>query len=306
MRRQFRHRYLLALAALLALVLAVLNLDRTLCVSYIEQHTIARMSRSGLRAAFRDFSVSRSGLQAEGLSLFHPRYLTGFELEKLQVVPSLLSMIRFKPSASFNFQSCSGSFSGSVVRNASDRLTELNFSIQNFELSNHQQLNGLGFESGRLSARSDKLKIFDTEELDGDITIEIKDLRRPQARSLPLKISSLPFPVQIPAVSNLDVSMLLKFTPESAAFEKLVCKSQIGNFYGSASVRLGPDRRPTDLKAEITANLNDDGYALLKTGSQLVRHSGNNPLNDPANAAQRNWRIKVHGLNPPEFELKPD
>lgn len=279
-------KILLGLALLFVLfVAAIFSIDSRVYASYIEQKAVAGAGRQFINLSFKESNIEGLAFVAKESEIFFVRYLASLHLDDLVVSPVVSGIFPPSGGLDFSFRAYAGTVTGRAGGTAGGGSQLLDLHVAGLRLSEHPQVQAFGLNGGILTL---DLENFVLPRIDGSLKLELKDLSKPQAGTLPLPnqwLQAMP----IPAIVDINLRGSLSCDSGNCKLEELDLHSSFVNLKAEGSLGLKLDKgiEGFDLDSEVTLSqdaLNQIGPFLplisrnkidSRTSSFKVRLTGN-------------------------------
>lgn len=286
-----------ATLAAVTLVAAILA-SPSLFASYAEQKLIAYANSGPLAIDPDDFKLGVAGIRAQRLRLFLPKYLSGFDLNNVSIIPSWAGLFGLKLPVSLSAQAYSGNVDAETALPLTGSAITGRAKVRGIDLSQHPQLQGLGIAGGKLSADIHEFRMNPGQLPEMSLGLDLADLSVPRSTVLPAELTGQS--VLIPRISHLSLSLSGEVKNNVLTLSKFALSSQFGEAGGSGTVTFSAKNTPSAFDMSFKLKPSEEGQSLITLLRTL--------LASPQGAATSptgEWRIIIKGGARPRVELNP-
>lgn len=190
---------LLVLGVIVLVMLAYLLVDPKRYNDYITSQMEKAAASQGITLQLNEFSLNVRGVKARDLEAYFQRAFLGLSLSNVDVGFSLLKMMLGSLNGSLQADLYGGKVVGNSQIEISSRSGSGTFSLSEVKLNEHPQIAGLGITAGVISCNIPSFEISNGSLSKVEISLEMENVTKPLATTLPLPVQGTKIPFQIPS-----------------------------------------------------------------------------------------------------------
>lgn len=251
------------LAVLLITVSAIFFVQPKRYQEFIEQGLIRSAQDAGFGLRIGGSQLTPARFTAHNVQVAIPHKFLFFDVDSVEVRPSLWSLLSFAPSADLEAKLYHGTVTGRAEYLLRDGSGKAELSMSGLGISEHPQLMGLGIRAGTLDASLQNGQYDQLGLRSGKLFVTIKDAEKPDSTRFSLESFGLPFSVEIPAINGLNIQIRGSADRPRFDVEELKLKSSLGNAQGSGKLSFNPRNRLQDWNFDATVDLSQTGKAVF-------------------------------------------
>ncbi|MBX7137273.1 MAG: hypothetical protein K1X83_04745 [Oligoflexia bacterium] len=303
----------LVLGVCLLIIVSAALLLCSIAPSLLQSRIIDFANAAGIRMSMQQFSPGLRSLHAERLNIFIPKIWSAFAFEDVNVKFAPLSLPALEgrsdwpanPALVFDAKGYGGSFAGIAGCAMPGCAQRIKLQASSIDLSQHQQIEALGIESGSADLSANLALGPAAEDAAGSASLKLDKLSSADAITLNGRLFGLPQDLPIPRIEGLAMTLQADLKQRVLTVQGTVSEPNlIGKISGSGTVQLDPALRITGAVLDLQTELVDQAANSFNTLRQLIPDAKQPPPSPELNT-QKRWAIHVDTSKHPRFQLTP-
>ena len=230
---------------------------------FVEQQIVSAAQRSKIGLRIGGTELSPWAFRAHNVQMLLPRMLFPINIERIEVVPRLLSLLGRVPHVSLGGALYGGTMQGDLGYAIDGSGGNLNFALKDFDLSSFPPLAGFGIRAGKLGAQLSDGRFTSGGSSQAEITLDLSNVEKPQSSAFALASFNLPFNVEIPAFSNLNSELKATLQGPELLVKSWSLRSSLGDARCTARVVFDQRGKPRDWNLDGTVELTAEGSRVF-------------------------------------------
>lgn len=306
----FKRAGLAALVTAGIMLIAVFSVERDRYSKFVAAKLIAAARENDALLTLDGSSMGIFSFSAARARVVLPRFFAWFNLDNPRLALGIPHALFLRPRLSLYAEAYGGQLSASLIYSILSGSLALDFHGDKMQVDKHQQLHGLGLNSGSLSVALTEAVVKSETLAGAQFDLALNDVAKPQTTKLAGTITGLPLDISVPAFKDLNLSLKGNISADAATISitDFHCASSLGTISGSGEVQATlAGKASGTVNAVLNVSLSDEGIKELGPVLPLLGGQGitsstkdfrlalNGPLNSPTISPSANLNAKLGG-----------